>query len=94
MINLPKNCVVFTYPKMGDSGKFLPEELRGVAGLTQSNGEPGGTINLIRKRPSDQFGFNASLSGGSWDNYRGMIDVTDAINQSGTARARLIGIFK
>ena len=69
------------------------EVLRGVAGLTQSNGEPGGTINLIRKRPSDQFGFNASLSGGSWDNYRGMIDVTDAINQSGTARARLIGIL-
>lgn len=34
MINLPKNCVVFTYPKMGDSGKFLPEELRGAAGLT------------------------------------------------------------
>lgn len=69
------------------------EVLRGVAGLTQSNGEPGGTINLIRKRPSDQFGFNASLSGGSWDNYRGMIDVTDAVNQSGTARARLIGIL-
>lgn len=69
------------------------EVLRGVAGLMQSNGEPGGTINLIRKRPSDQFGFNASLSGGSWDNYRGMIDVTDAINQSGTARARLIEIL-
>lgn len=69
------------------------EVLRGVAGLTQSNGEPGGTINLIRKRPSDQFGFNASLSGGSWDNYSGMIDVTDAVNQSGTARARLIGIL-
>ena len=34
MINLPKNCVVFTYPKMGGSGKFLPAELHGVAGLT------------------------------------------------------------
>ena len=34
MINLPKNCVVFTYPKMGDSGKFLPAELRDAAGLT------------------------------------------------------------
>ena len=20
-----KNCIVFTYPKMGESGKFLPE---------------------------------------------------------------------
>ena len=68
------------------------EVLRGVAGLTQSNGEPGGTVNLVRKRPSDEFGFNASLSGGSWDNYRSMIDVTDAINQSGTVRGRLIGV--
>ena len=34
MINLPKNCVVFTYPKMGGSGKFLPAELRDAAGLT------------------------------------------------------------
>ena len=34
MINLPKNCVVFTYPKMGDSGKFLPAELRDTAGHT------------------------------------------------------------
>ena len=68
------------------------EVLRGVAGLTQSNGEPGGTVNLVRKRPSDEFGFNASLSSGSWDDYRSMIDVTDAINQSGTVRGRLIGV--
>ena len=34
MINLPKNCVVFTYPKMGGSGKFLPAELRDATGLT------------------------------------------------------------
>ena len=31
------------------------EVLRGVAGLTQSNGEPGGTVNLVRKRPGDEL---------------------------------------
>ncbi|WP_249291624.1 TonB-dependent receptor plug domain-containing protein [Campylobacter curvus] len=43
------------------------EVLRGVAGLTQSNGEPGGTINLARKRPQREFGANLSLGGGSWE---------------------------
>ncbi|CZE46858.1 redoxin domain-containing protein [Campylobacter geochelonis] len=34
MLNLAKNCVVFTYPKMGKSGKFLPDELKDLDGLT------------------------------------------------------------
>lgn len=34
LINLPKNCVVFTYPKMGKNGEFLPDELKNLAGLT------------------------------------------------------------
>ncbi|QCD51897.1 redoxin family protein [Campylobacter sp. RM16192] len=29
-----KNCVVIAYPKMGESGKFLPEELKQTKGLT------------------------------------------------------------
>ena len=29
-----KNCIVFTYPKMGKSGKFLPENLKDLKGLT------------------------------------------------------------
>ena len=70
------------------------EVLRGVAGLTQSNGEPGGTVNLIRKRPSDELGFNASLSGGSWDRYRGMLDVTGPLNKEATIRGRAIGVLE
>ena len=27
-----KNCIVFTYPKMGESGKFLPENLKPLYG--------------------------------------------------------------
>ncbi|WP_172198177.1 redoxin domain-containing protein [Campylobacter sp. RM16188] len=29
-----KNCVLIVYPKMGESGKFLPEELKQTKGLT------------------------------------------------------------
>ena len=69
------------------------EVLRGVAGLTQSNGEPGGTVNLVRKKPGDELGINLSLSAGSWDNYRGSFDITDALNEDGSIRGRLIGIL-
>ena len=31
------------------------EVVRGATGLTQSNSEPGGTVNLIRKRPTASF---------------------------------------
>ena len=68
------------------------EVLRGVAGLTQSNGEPGGTINLVRKRPQKELGANLSLSAGSYDYYRGSVDVTGGLNESGSLRGRLIGV--
>ncbi|WP_338037540.1 TonB-dependent receptor plug domain-containing protein [Lonsdalea iberica] len=31
------------------------EVLRGASGLTQGNGEPGGTVNLVRKKPLTTF---------------------------------------
>lgn len=71
------------------------EVLRGVAGLTQSNGNPSGTINLLRKRPQGEFrsALNAGVSGSSGGkrSYDGSFDVTGALNESKSARARLIG---
>ena len=69
------------------------EVLRGAAGLTQSNGEPGGTVNLVRKRPTSEFAFNTSLNLGSWDNYRGTFDISNSLNESGSVRGRLIGVL-
>src|SRR5690606_26918980 len=49
------------------------ELLRGPAGLLQGAGEPGGTVNLVRKRAQSQFGGGASLQYGSWDARRAEI---------------------
>ena len=38
------------------------EVVRGATGLTQSNSEPGGTINLIRKRPTSAFKHTGEIS--------------------------------
>lgn len=67
------------------------EILRGVAGLTQSNANPGGTINLIRKKPTKDFQAILGLSAGSYSRYKGSFDVSGALNSSKSVSARIIG---
>ncbi|MGY4640523.1 outer membrane receptor for ferric coprogen and ferric-rhodotorulic acid [Pseudomonas sp. TE24901] len=64
------------------------EVLRGPAGLLQGFGNPGGTVNLVRKRPQDEFALTGSVSAGSWDRYRTAWDVTGPLNDSGTVKGR------
>lgn len=68
------------------------EVLRGPAGLLQGAGEPGGTINLVRKRARADFAGNAAVMLGSWDARRGEFDVTSKLVESGAIRARVVGI--
>lgn len=65
------------------------EFLRGVDGLYSGSGDPGGTINLVRKRALDHNQLTFSTSAGSWDNYRSELDVTGPLNQTGSIRGRL-----
>lgn len=68
------------------------ELLRGPAGLLQGAGEPGGTVNLVRKRAQSQFGGGANIQYGSWDARRAEIDVTGALNETGSVRGRIVGL--
>lgn len=68
------------------------EVLRGPAGLLQGSGEPSGTVNLARKRAREEFGFEPALTYGSWDTYRGEVDVTGALDESGKLRGRLVAV--
>jgi len=67
------------------------EVLRGPAGLFAGNGDngsPGGVINLTRKRPSAQRQVRASLSRGSWANYKATVDVSGPLNADKSLRGR------
>lgn len=70
------------------------EVLRGPAGLYGGNGEPGGTVNLTRKRAGRVFATQANASIGSWSNYRAEIDVSTPLVTSGRARARVVGAWQ
>ncbi len=69
------------------------EVLRGPAGLFQGPGEPGATINLVRKRPSTEFAAAAGALVGSWNTYRGELDVAGPLVDSGRLRARIVGLY-
>ena len=65
------------------------EFLRGVDGLYSSTGDPGGTINLVRKRALRENQLTFSASAGSWDNYRSEFDLSGPLVDSGDIRGRL-----
>jgi len=87
----------------GEFGSFLTpdtaeyeriEMLRGVDGIYSGAGEPGGVINLVRKRakaePSARFDFSV----GRWNFVRGEGDVTGPLTADGRLRGRVVGAYE
>lgn len=66
------------------------EVLRGPAGVFAGSDDPGGTVNLVRKRARSVFGLNGAVSAASWANYRGELDVTGPLNEARTVRYRAV----
>ena len=66
------------------------EVLRGPAGLYQGSGDPGGVVNLVRKRGTDTPMLAASLSLGSWQNARAVVDAGGPLNDTKTVRGRAV----
>jgi len=69
------------------------EVLRGAAGILRGSGNPSATVNLVRKRPTAEFQANAKLLTGSWDRYRGEVDISSPLNESGSLRGRAVAVL-
>lgn len=65
------------------------EMLRGAAGLFNGAGQPGGVINLVRKRPLGDRRFTGSLGLGSWNARRAELDYSTPLNSDGSVRGRV-----
>ncbi|QEI07564.1 TonB-dependent siderophore receptor [Pigmentiphaga aceris] len=66
------------------------EVLRGADGLFAGNGTPGGSVNLVRKRPLAEKQFLFTGSAGRWDRYQTDFDVTGALADDGSVRGRAV----
>ncbi|RUR53058.1 ferric-rhodotorulic acid/ferric-coprogen receptor FhuE [Vreelandella populi] len=71
------------------------EVIRGANGLVSGSGNPGASVNFVRKR-ADSRELTGSIAGtlGSWDKQGATVDVTTPLTASGNVRARFIGGYE
>ncbi len=69
------------------------EVLRGPAGLFLGSGDPAGVINLVHKRPTAVPQFSSEVAVGSWSAYGFMADASGALNDAGSVRGRVVGLY-
>lgn len=69
--------------------------VRGSTGLTTGTGNPSAAINMVRKRATSKIpAATIEVSGGSWDNYRVLGDISNRLNQSGSLRGRAVAQYE
>lgn len=66
------------------------EVTKGASGLSSGAGDPSATVNMIRKRPTKEFKGYSSINVGSWDKKRFETDISGAISDDKSLRARLV----
>lgn len=66
------------------------EIVRGANGILTGVGVPSATINMIRKRPQREFAASVALTAGSWNLYRGELDINAPLTKDGSVRSRLV----
>ncbi|WP_044416280.1 TonB-dependent siderophore receptor [Halarcobacter anaerophilus] len=67
------------------------EIVKGANGLMTGAGNPSLGLNYIRKHAnSKKFKGNITLSGGSWDAYSAIADISTPLNEKGSVRARVV----
>ncbi|NJM99676.1 MAG: TonB-dependent siderophore receptor, partial [Phormidesmis sp. RL_2_1] len=65
------------------------EVLRGPASVLFGQGEPGGIINLVSKRPLSEPLYSVQTTVGSFSTYRGALDLSGPLNDEQDVRYRL-----
>lgn len=71
------------------------EIVRGAAGLMTGAGDPGASVNMVRKRAeSKQFTGNVNASYGSWNKQRYVADLSAPLNSDGSVRGRVIAGYQ
>ncbi|ENO90495.1 TonB-dependent siderophore receptor [Thauera linaloolentis] len=94
-ISVPYNSAYAAGNTLSDMAIYdRVEVVKGSTGLVNGSGEPGATINLIRKRPTRDFQGHAALSVGRWNNYRGELDVSGPLNEAGSLRGRAVAAYQ
>lgn len=70
------------------------EVIRGSNGLITGLGNPSGTVNYVRKRPSNEFQMNTLVTMGRWDEQRIVTDISTPLTETGSWAMRFVGVYQ
>lgn len=78
------------YPSTPDAANIERiEVLKGPAASLYGRGDPGGTVNIVTKKPQADSFARLQTSAGSWDRYRTSLDLNTPLDEQGDLLARL-----
>jgi iron complex outermembrane receptor protein len=78
------------YPATPDAANIERiEVLKGPAASLYGRGDPGGTVNIVTKKPQREAFTTLQASAGSWDRYRTALDVNTPLDESGHLLSRV-----
>lgn len=87
----PLNIASYTYSYHQNMAFYdRVEVMRGASGLLGGVGDPGGTINIVRKKPLAHARLVVEQSVGRWNQYRSMVDATGPLTADGRVRGRAV----
>ncbi|PLR60734.1 TonB-dependent siderophore receptor [Pseudomonas sp. QC2] len=78
------------YPSTPDAANIERiEVLKGPAASLYGRGDPGGTVNIVTKKPQPEAFNTVQTSAGSWDRYRTAVDVNTPLDGEGNVLSRV-----
>lgn len=78
------------YPSTPDTANIERiEVLKGPAASLYGRGDPGGTVNIVTKKPQPDAFTTLQTSAGSWDRYRTALDVNTPLDSEGRVLSRV-----
>ncbi|MEE4955195.1 TonB-dependent siderophore receptor [Pseudomonas alliivorans] len=78
------------YPATPDAANIERiEVLKGPAASLYGRGDPGGTVNIVTKKPQREAFTTLQTSAGSWDRYRTALDVNTPLDEEGNLLSRV-----
>ena len=70
------------------------EVIKGPSSVTFSSADPGGTVNMVTKKPLDESRSEVSLTTGSFSTIRAAVDFTGPLNEEKTLLYRFNAAFQ
>ncbi|WP_271410838.1 TonB-dependent siderophore receptor [Pseudomonas sp. Q1-7] len=78
-----------SYSSPDASGIERIEVLKGPAASLYGRGDPGGTVNIVTKKPQADAFTHFKASAGSWDRYRATLDVNSPLDDQAQVLSRI-----